>query len=138
MDCQQINIRDGETESVGPGSCECEELAAAHTWYSSVDGQTVAICPGPFGERVDSAVARIIRIIAETSRRVGGLRRDGTFPPSLGEDIAVELANVFAKSYELYVECEYDGIKDACECQRCGKANCGTDSVYCADCTAGS
>lgn len=81
----------GETE--GPGPCDlCGKPAAAHVSYNSVENRSLELCPGTRAEaNLRDMVEAVSRIVRETSKRVGGIRRDGTLPSHFADDIALAL-----------------------------------------------
>lgn len=99
-----------EDKSVGGEKCgNCERPLRDHTTADNVENESVTLCPETDeGKDCIEATNAIIRIVKETSKRVGGIRRDGTLPAHFANDILVALWAVFGHEDCVYEEYEPD------------------------------
>jgi hypothetical protein len=86
------------------GNCE----KTGHFEFHNVQNVSLSLCDSDERTDVLDAADAIIRIIQETSKRVGGIRRDGTLPAHFRDDIVVALWETFGHEDCVFEEYEPD------------------------------
>lgn len=91
----------------------CERPLRDHTTATNVEFESVTICPETDeGRNVIEATNVILRIVKETSKRVGGIKRDGSVSTHFSDDVLVALWKLFGHDDCVYDERETDPEDD--------------------------